>query len=170
MKKIILIPVLLTMLTTLLVAQDAAVITEILNKPVTDLKDFSYMIASSEGRSGTPFEAYTFCDRYGSFPYRSAADLPLKAKTVSVFLMKHYEIKGGIFWTIFKSPRYAFRELKHTGLWINNRDPDYILSGRDVIRVLGRFYELYPEVVLQDPPGAKETAAYFNALLGSEKE
>jgi len=170
MKKIIVLTVLLSLATPLLVAQEAAVISDILKNQIADLKDFSYMIASSEGRLGTPFEAYTFCDRFGTFPFRSAADLPLRAKTVSYFLMKNYEIGGGIFWTIFKSPRYAFRELKYRGLWTNIRNPNYILSGRDLIRVLSRFHVLFPDAVLRDLPSIKETADNFNALIGSEKE
>ncbi len=151
-------------------SQDAAAITELLQKPVADLKDFSYMVASSAGRSGTPFEAYTFCDRYNVFPMTAAADTPITVKMISQFYMKAYQLNGGILWSIFKSPRYAFRELKHKGLWSGYLDPDTRLSGRELLRIAGKFANLFPEAVLSDPLSPKESAENYNALLASAKE
>ncbi len=54
---------------------------------------------------------------------------------LSFICTKLGNIKGGLFYTIFPSPRYAFRELKAKGILPQNADPDEKPSGRDVIAV-----------------------------------
>lgn len=64
-----------------------------------------------------------------------SANTPITLSELSFICTKLGNIKGGLFYTIFPSPRYAFRELKAKGILPQNADPDEKPSGRDVIAV-----------------------------------
>lgn len=150
-------------------SQDAAMISLILSKEKTSYMDFSYMIASQMGLQMTAFEAYTYCDRYGNFRFTETTDKPILVKTVSHFLVSNYNLKGGIMWSAFKNPRYAFKELKSTGFWPPGTDPDNTLTGRELIRQMSKFFTVYPDAQLQSPPNLKATEAQKNALLSTKE-
>ncbi len=168
MKKLIIFS-LLSFLLLPVFSQDATVLTAILQKEKANYIDFSYMIASELGRDGTPFEAYTYCDRYGNYKFTDVADKPISVKTVSYFLMSNYNIKGGIMWSAFKNPRYAYKELKKTGFWPQGTDPDMTLSGRDLLRAISRFFAAYPNSKLNNPPTQEATAVQRKALLADKE-
>jgi hypothetical protein len=150
-------------------SQDASILTHILGKKTSNYVDFSYLIASELGMEVSPFEAYTYCDRFGSYAYKDNADKAITVKTVSYFLVRNYGLKGGIMWSAFRNPRYAFKELKSSGFWPSGTDPDNKLSGRDLVLAISRFYSTYPEAKLENPPAIAETPEQRNALL-VEKE
>ena len=45
-------------------------------------------------------------------------------------------IKGGLFYTLFPTPRYAFKELQAKKIIPPDQDPSFSLSGRDAIAIL----------------------------------
>ena len=149
--------------------QSASTITEILEKETASYLDFSYLIVAEAGMDSTPFEAFTWCERFGTFPLGDMPDSPITAKTVSYFLMKNYELGGGLMWSATQSPRYAWKELKAAGFWRKSFDPDRRLSGREAVQAVSKFFEENPGVVLREPPAA--AASHDNrALLLQDKE
>lgn len=168
MKKIIL-TCIISILLLPVFSQDAEQITQVLKKKTATNMDFSYLIVSSTGMVCSPFEAYTYCDKFGSFRFQNPANTPLTTQTLSHFIMTNYGLKGGIMWSVFQSPRYAYKELKKSGFWANGTDPGSKLSGRDLVRALSRFSVLYPDAQLRNPINVEATTAQINALL-AEKE
>ena len=65
----------------------------------------------------------------------ASVNTPITLSELSFICTKLGNIKGGLFYTIFPSPRYAFRELKAKGILPQNADPDEKPSGRDVVAV-----------------------------------
>lgn len=151
-------------------SQEAAQITRILAKDTADYMDFSYLISSQLGMECSPFEAYVWCDRFGTFAFNRNAGTPLTAKVLSHFLMNNYGLKGGIMWSLSRSRHYAFRELKARGLWTAGVDPDSIISGRDLIRAVNHFFTLNPDAQLREPPAGEAPARFRNALLADKEE
>ncbi|ULQ59581.1 hypothetical protein K7I13_14115 [Brucepastera parasyntrophica] len=152
-------------------AQTAELITEILEKEIATYMDFSYLIASEAGLEITPFEAYSWCTQFNSFPSDDPANTPITVKRFSHFVMQNYGLKGGIMWTAFKSPRYAWKELKSAGFWDHKIDPDKKLTGKEMTQAIGRFFLFYPEarlrtVAMQDTAPANREALLF---IGEEK-
>ena len=131
--------------------------------------DFSYLIASELGMEVTPFEAWVYCDRFEAFPFTAKPNDPIPVKTISYFLMKNYSLSGGIMWSLTKSPRYAWKELRKNSFWNANIDQSTILSGRNMIQAVSKFFNLWPTVNLRDPPNRQLNPEYLNAFI-SEKE
>ena len=150
-------------------AQDAAVITDILAKPTATCMDFSYLIASELGMEVSPFEAFTYCDRFGSFSFSEGPNAPVTVKDISWFLMSNFNIKGGLMWSTVHTSRYAWKELKSSGFWKSGTDPDTKLSGRDLVRAISKFVLIYPNETLKNPPAKEASDKYLKALLAEEE-
>jgi hypothetical protein len=52
--------------------------------------------------------------------------------------MKSFEIKGGIFYSLFPLPRYACRELVYLRIIQERTDPGGRIDGRAFLQILGR--------------------------------
>jgi len=153
-----------------LAAQDAATISSILAKKSVSYLDFSYLLASELGLTATPFEAWAYCDRYGAFPFDAKAGDPITVKEISFFLVKNYGLGGGIMWSASQSPRYAWKELRNNGFWARNIDPGMVLSGRDLVQAVSKFFNTYPEARLHTPPTPEAPYEYRNILLADSQE
>lgn len=151
------------------IAQDAQYITEIIARDQATYMDFSYLVASELGMEGEPFEAYSWCDRFGSFDLKKAPNTPITIKTASHFLMNNYGIKGGLIWSAFHTPRYAWKELKAKDFWKSGSDPDTVLSGRDLIKVINKFFDKYPDARLRNPPMEEATDQHKAALVNVQE-
>lgn len=145
-------------------AQEARYVTEIIARDQATHMDFSYLVASELGMDSSPFEAYAWCDRYGSYSMETTPDAPITVRTVSHFLMRNYGVKGGLIWSAFKTPRYAWKELKANGFWKSGSDPDTVLSGRDLIKAMNKFFDMYPDAKLRNPPSEEAPEQYKKAL------
>jgi len=150
-------------------AQDAAVITDILAKPIASRMDFSYLITSELGMECSPFEAYSYCDRFGNFNLKDGPSTPVTVKDISYFLMSNYNMKGGLMWSTVHDARYAWKELKATSFWKSGTDPDTKLSGRDLVRAMSKFVLIYPDATLNNPPAKEASDKYMKALLVDEE-
>jgi hypothetical protein len=151
-------------------SQQAELISDILAREKATYMDFAYLIASEMGMECTPFEAYTWCDRYGVFGFDDSPLTPIKVSTFSHFMMVSYNLKGGIMWTVFRNPRYAWKELKSSGFWKTGADPAQKMSGRDLVRAIGRFFSMYPEARLKSPERKEMEAGRVEALLGIQED
>lgn len=50
--------------------------------------------------------------------------------------MKAFGINGGLMYSIFPGPRYAFRELVYKGIITRNTNPGGRLSGTNALRII----------------------------------
>ena len=57
---------------------------------------------------------------------------------VALLLMSSFDIKGGIFFRIAKSPHHAYRELVYKKVIRGNSDPDMPVSGPDLLLMVNR--------------------------------
>ena len=151
-------------------SQSAEAVSGILSKETASYMDFSYMIASQLGLECTPFEAYAWCERFGTFPLEDRANSPITVKNASHFLMVNYGLTGGIMWSATHSPRYAWKELKYRRFWPAGTDPDNELSGMEMVQAVSRFFETYPEASLSVPPAVEAEHRYRELLLSDKGE
>jgi hypothetical protein len=66
----------------------------------------------------------------------------LSLSQLSYIYIKAFKIKGGLFCRMFKSPRYAFKELKAQGVLPPEADPAMPVSGHDVIDIFNQCLEM----------------------------
>jgi hypothetical protein len=151
-------------------AQDANRITGILAKKAATISDFSYLVASELGMEASPFEAYAYCDRFNTFRFTDTANTPVTVRMASRFFMENYGINGGLMWSISHAERYAWKELKAKGFWKKGLDPDNVLSGRDLVVSINKFFSMYPDARLRNPPSIEASDELRAALLGAREE
>lgn len=61
---------------------------------------------------------------------------------VALLLMRSFDLKGGIFFRLAKSPHHAYRELVYRGVIRGRADPDMPVSGRDLLLMINRIFTL----------------------------
>lgn len=74
-----------------------------------------------------------------------AADGVAVLSEVSLLIMGAFGIKGGIMYSGFKSPRYAYRELVQQGIIQGRADPDMAVSGDLLLFMIGRVLDRVEE-------------------------
>lgn len=78
----------------------------------------------------------------GYFSPDVTADSEITLAQVSFIYMKALQLKGGLFYTLTKSQRYAFKELKAKGILPTEADPSMKISGREAIDIFNSCLEL----------------------------
>jgi hypothetical protein len=66
---------------------------------------------------------------------------PIKLGDFSILLMRAFDIKGGVMYSIFKSPKYATSELAYMGIITGNTQYTRTISGMEVLVYLGNLLE-----------------------------
>jgi hypothetical protein len=70
---------------------------------------------------------------------------PVRLDEFAFLLARAFGLKGGIMYTLFPGPRYAYRELVYRGILEGRVDPAQTLSGERLLYVMGRALELWGE-------------------------
>jgi hypothetical protein len=62
----------------------------------------------------------------------------LRLKDAAFLVMNAFGIKGGIMYSIFRNPRYAYREMVYKKLIQGRSDPGFTVSGERLLHIIGR--------------------------------
>ena len=68
---------------------------------------------------------------------KSATDFAT-LKDTAFLIMNVFDFKGGLFYSIFQSPRYAYRELLYKRIIQGRSDPSMTVSGDRLLQIIGR--------------------------------
>ncbi|HTP57693.1 MAG TPA: hypothetical protein VMM82_02180, partial [Spirochaetia bacterium] len=71
-----------------------------------------------------------------------AANAPVSLGDYSYLLMKAFNVTGGIFYSLFPSPRYACRELGFLRVIPSDARPLRSVSGEEAVRILSNMISL----------------------------
>jgi len=83
-------------------------------------------------------EAFSFASDKGWLPKKAETGNPVKLGGVALLIMQAFDIKGGIFYTLFQNERYAYRELISQGIIHGRSDPDMSVSGEFLLSIIGQ--------------------------------
>jgi hypothetical protein len=86
----------------------------------------------------TEIEAFSTAESRGWMPEKTGATDRINAGGLSLLIMKSFNLKGGLMYTLFPSPRYAYRELQYRTFIQGNNDPRETVSGAQFLHILGR--------------------------------
>ena len=75
-------------------------------------------------------------------PKNAAPGDTARLNGVALLLMKSFDIKGGIFYRIAKSPHHAYRELVYRGIIRGDTDPNMAVSGRQLLLMVSRLLSI----------------------------
>lgn len=83
-------------------------------------------------------EAFQYAAERNWLPKNVAENDAARYDGVSLLIMQSFEMKGGIMYTITKSPHYAYRELVSKSIIQGRVDPAMRISGERLLFIVGK--------------------------------
>jgi len=83
-------------------------------------------------------EAFNYAVQQNWLPKKLSSNDSARLNCISLLLMRSFNIKGGIMYTLTKSPRYAYRELTYLNVIQNWSDPSVFISGEQLLYCINR--------------------------------
>jgi len=139
-KKFILLPVLGFWGLTLLCAQTHVEMENLLESPaITYAQAARFALEASEAAViQDTEEAFRFALERNWLPAGASPDSPARLDGISLLLMGSFNIKGGILYSLVRSPHYAYRELIYLNIIQGRTDPHMAVSGSQLLFMIGR--------------------------------
>ena len=88
--------------------------------------------------SNDSVEAFRYASSRGWLPNNAGSDDKAQLNHISRLLMRSFDIKGGLFYSITRSSRYAYRELKYMNIIQGRVDATMPVSGERLIFYVNR--------------------------------
>ena len=131
---------LLLILPVLLPAQTAAEIEELLNTKAVSYEQAARFLLEAADLSAprTPPEAFQYAAERRWLPKKAVAGGEASLQGVSLLVMRSFNLKGGLFYSIFKNPHYAYRELVYQDVIQGRSDPQMAVSGETLLFIVNR--------------------------------
>lgn len=126
-------------------AQSNEFLDELLASEEVNMGQASYLalVASDNiGEDADEARAFDLLLSLGWAPAGAEQDSSISISQFSYILMKAFGVKGGIMYSLFPSPRYAYREMKSRLVIQGRTDPDDKLDAFNAVRMLGRIFDL----------------------------
>jgi hypothetical protein len=122
-----------------LAAQSNEVIDEVLEQDPAHLSGVAYLLTTAGGlleESANLQQALDFIQDKGWVGADAASSDEVTVEQFAFLLMKSLGLRGGIMYSIFQGPRYAYREMVFQSVIDSTLDRYDILSGDQVLRYL----------------------------------
>lgn len=81
-------------------------------------------------------EAFAVARERGWIRQKLQGEDPITAGDLSLLIMKAFDINGGLMYRLTGSRRYAFREMKHSGIFSDRSYPNQLISGEQFLQIL----------------------------------
>ncbi len=119
-------------------AQSAEKITEIIDSPEATGEQAAYLAAVYSGlcQESASMEDCLAAAAEKNWIDSSKGKSQIKLKELCFLYAKALNVKGGLFYRMTKSPRYAFKEFKAMGLLDKAADPDMSVQGQNALNLL----------------------------------
>jgi hypothetical protein len=137
-QKLVLLAILCGVFPAYLSAQTASELESLLKTPVVTCIQAAKFVLGSTGSAESAFND----------PYQSAVnngwlknttpDTPITLDKLSFLVMKVFDIKGGLMYSFFPSPRYAYRTMASRNFLQGIIDPSMTINGDEFLLILGR--------------------------------
>jgi hypothetical protein len=111
----------------------------LLASKAVSLGQASYLVlvaAERLGEEADQAKAFAELQGLGWAPKAVAAEEPVSYSSYAYILMRAFELKGGIMYSAFPSPRYAYRELASRRMIQGRSDPQGKVDGPAALRML----------------------------------
>ena len=143
MKKRFLLSILAFWGVALLPAQTAAEMETLLNtQAVTYAQAARFVLQAADAATITnPAEAFKFAQEKDWLPKNASPDDAARLDGISLLFMNAFGIKGGLLYSFFKNPHYAYRELVYQSAIQGRADPHMAVSGYQLIFITNRILE-----------------------------
>ena len=135
----VVLPVFLIFLSSPAWGQSAAEIETLLEqKEITCAQAAYYILAITlENPPANSDEAFAYARERGWFPSKAQSGKPVTLGYLSLLVMKAFDFKGGLMYSIAGNPRYAFREMTNRGFIVGRAYPNFTVSGERFLQITG---------------------------------
>lgn len=89
-----------------------------------------------------PGEAFSYAAEQNWLPANAAPDDRASLSGISLLIVESFGMKGGLFYSLTKSPHYAYRELEYRNVIQGRADPSMNVSGDQLFFVVGQVLSL----------------------------
>jgi hypothetical protein len=123
-----------------LFAQTAAELEDLLKIEAVSYEEAAYFVlrAADVLDPSTPVEAFRFAAERRWLPGKAAPDGEADLAGVSLLIMRAFNLKGGIFYSLLKNPHYAYREMVYQVIVQGRADPQMTVSGDLLLFLVNR--------------------------------
>ena len=127
----------------LLSAQTAAEMENLLNtQSVTYAQAVRFVLQAADAATiANPAEAFRFAQEKKWLPKGVSPETPARLDGISLLFMNAFAIKGGLLYSFFKNPHYAYREMVYRRAIQGRVDPHMAVSGYQLIFITNRLLE-----------------------------
>jgi len=128
-------------------AQTGAEVETLLKTPaVTYAQAARFAIKASEAAAiNNPGEAFNFAVEQKWLPQNVSPDSEARLDVISMLYMGSFKLKGGVFYSLFKNPHYAFRELAARKAFKGKSEPQTVVSGEQLLFITSRILSIVEE-------------------------
>jgi hypothetical protein len=128
-------------------AQSADWIEALLAKDSVTYADAALLVLEAADVTAAPTAAAAFgyAAENAWLPKGVAADDAARLDGLSLLVMRAFSMKGGLFYTLTKSPHHAYRELAHRNIIQGRADPMMPVSGDLLLFTVNRVLTIYGE-------------------------
>lgn len=138
-KKILVIALLLVVFAAAVSAQSADALTRLIEADKATVGDIAYFLAVYRGsvsENATATDAIRALQEENICSNSVSADNVLTYKVFAGMLMRTWNVRGGLMYTLTKSDRYALRDLQAKGFISSGADPVAAVSGYEALAVI----------------------------------
>jgi outer membrane protein OmpA-like peptidoglycan-associated protein len=157
-------------LCTGLSAQSTAV--EVENLLATDAVTYGQavrfvLVASGKMTTYNQQEAFRYAVQRGWLPDKVTADQTARLDNISLLILKAFDVKGGLFYSIVNNPHHAYRELVYLNYIYGRSDPAMDVSGELLLFIIGKF--MTETAVDTDAGGLADFDIVQNTVIAEEE-
>ena len=127
-------------------AQSSAKITEILETENVTWGQLAYLSAiqlSLADENDSEEKCISVLKENNIITKDAEASQTVVLKDIAQVCAKTWNVKGGIFYKIFHTPRYALRQLKNDGIIAVAEDPSKLSDGHELLNIINECIETY---------------------------
>ena len=127
----------------LLFAQTAERIERLLGQGRVSYRDAALLVLEASGRlnpdrqTGAD-EAFSFAKERGWLPKSAEANADARLDGLSLLVIRAFDINGGLFFSLFKNPHYAYRAMVYREIVQGRSDPQMSVSGELLLYTVNR--------------------------------
>ena len=85
-----------------------------------------------------PLQAFHFAQEQNWLPGRASPHAAARLDSVSLLLMRSFDLRGGIMFTLTGARRFAYRQMEHEGFIHGRASPRQSVSGETLLYMTGR--------------------------------
>jgi hypothetical protein len=127
----------------LLFGQTADRIERLLEQERVNFKDAALLVLEASehldpDKQTSADDAFNFAKERGWLPKNAEANTDARLDGLSLLVIQAFEINGGLFFSLFKNPHYAYRAMVYREIVQGRSDPQMSVSGELLLYTVNR--------------------------------